>query len=388
MIKNLESGIPFNKPFIAGKELSYIRQAVVTNCHTSGGGDFTNRCQDWLGKNLGAGAAFLTHSCTAALEMSAILCNIQPGDEVIMPSFTFVSTANAFALRGALPVFVDIRPDTLNIDENQILPAISSRTRAIVPVHYGGVACAMDKILDIASNYGLFVIEDAAQAMLSTYKGRYLGTLGDIGCLSFHETKNVTSGEGGAILINNELNPSLAERAEIIWEKGTNRKAFFQGSADKYTWVQLGSSFLPSELSAAFLFAQLECAHKIVEKRRTLVRLYHDSLSSLEKDGYIKLPPVQNGNSSANGHVFYILTSGDRERSLLINFLASRGIMAVFHYVPLHSSPAGRKYGRTGNNLVVTDDISSRLLRLPLYYEMNPSDVEKVSQAVHSFYCG
>ena len=388
MIKNLGSTIPFNKPFIAGKELSYIRQAVVRNCHTSGGGDFTKKCQDWLNRMLGAGAAFLTHSCTAALEMSAILCNIQPGDEVIMPSFTFVSTANAFALRGALPVFIDIRSDTLNIDENLILPAISPRTRAIVPVHYGGVACAMDQILEIASNHGLFVIEDAAQAMLSIYKGRYLGTLGHIGCLSFHETKNVTSGEGGAILINNELNPTLAETAEIIWEKGTNRRAFFQGSTDKYTWVQLGSSFLPSELSAAFLFAQLECAHKIVNKRRILVRLYHDNLSSLEKGGYITLPPVQTGDSNANGHVFYVLTSGDRERGMLINFLANRGITAVFHYVPLHSSPAGRRYGRTASDLVVTDDISSRLLRLPLYYGMNPTDVEQVSQAVHSFYCG
>jgi dTDP-4-amino-4,6-dideoxygalactose transaminase len=386
MIDGARFRVPFNKPFIAGNELSYIEQAVITNGHTSGGGAFTQKCQAWLANNLRSGAAFLTHSCTAALEMSAILCDLQSGDEIIMPSFTFVSTANAFALRGARPVFVDIRPDTLNIDETLILPAISPRTKAIVPVHYGGVACAMDEILRVAMDFGLVVIEDAAQALLSTYKGKFLGALGHIGCLSFHETKNVISGEGGALLVNKDLGPELVDRAEIVWEKGTNRKAYFQGHADKYTWVQLGSSFLPSEIAAAFLLAQFEYAHQIVDKRRSLVSLYRDLLKPLEDSGFIKLPQVPRPDSDSNGHLFYILTSNTNERGKLIDFLERRGVMAVFHYVPLHSSPAGKKYGRMSDDLPVTDDISSRLLRLPLYFEMKPDDVAIVSEAVHQFY--
>ncbi len=386
MIDGARFRVPFNKPFIAGNELRYIKQAVITNGHTSGGGAFTQKCQEWLVNNLRSGAAFLTHSCTAALEMSAILCDLQSGDEIIMPSFTFVSTANAFALRGARPVFVDIRPDTLNIDETLILPAITPRTKAIVPVHYGGVACAMDEILRIAMDSGLVVIEDAAQALLSTYKGKSLGALGHIGCLSFHETKNVISGEGGALLVNKDLGPELVDRAEIVWEKGTNRKAFFQGHTDKYTWVQLGSSFLPSEIAAAFLLAQFEYAHEIVDKRRRLVSLYRQSLKPLEDSGFIKLPQAPGPDSDSNGHLFYILTSNTSERCKLIDFLARQGVMAVFHYVPLHSSPAGKKYGRMSDDLPVTDDISSRLLRLPLYFEMNPDDVAIVSEAVHQFY--
>lgn len=388
MIHSSRIKIPFNKPFIAGNELRYIRDAVITNGHTSGGGDFTKKCHSWLVRNLCGSAAFLTNSCTAALEMSAILCDLKPGDEVIMPSFTFVSTANAFALRGACPVFVDIRRDTLNIDETLIPSAITPKTKAIAPVHYAGVACEMDKIIEIASKNGLFVIEDAAQALLSTYKGKFLGTIGDIGCLSFHETKNVISGEGGAILINQKLRPDLARKAEIVWEKGTNRKAFDEGSTEKYTWLQLGSSFLPSEIAAAFLFAQLEYAHEIAHSRRRLTSLYHEILRPLEDSGFIKLPEARTGDSDSNGHLFYLLASNIRERSRLIDFLAHRGIMAVFHYVPLHSSPAGRKYGRAASDMPVTDDISSRLLRLPLYFEMKENDVEMVSEAVQEFYTG
>ena len=388
MIDGAGFRVPFNKPFIAGNELSYIKQAVISNGHISGGGEFTQKCQSWLVNNLRSGAAFLTNSCTAALEMSAILCDLHSGDEVIMPSFTFVSTANAFALRGATPVFVDIRPDSLNINETLIVPAITPKTKAIVPVHYGGVACAMDEILRIAKNFGLIVIEDAAQALLSNYKGKFLGSIGHIGCLSFHETKNVISGEGGALLVNRDLGPELLDRAEIVWEKGTNRKAFFQGHADKYTWVQLGSSFLPSEIAAAFLLAQFEYAHEILGKRRRLFSLYRQSLKPLEDSGFIKLPQAPNpdSDSDSNGHLFYILTSNANERGKLIDFLARQGVMAVFHYVPLHSSPAGKKYGRTSDDLTVTDDISSRLLRLPLYFEMEPDDVAIVSEAVHKFY--
>ncbi|MGC8659337.1 MAG: dTDP-4-amino-4,6-dideoxygalactose transaminase [Desulfomonilaceae bacterium] len=386
MISGFRAKVPFNKPFIAGNELSYIRQAVMKNGQTSGGGDFTQKCQAWLVKTLGSNAALLTHSCTAALEMSAILCDLQAGDEVIMPSFTFVSTANAFALRGATPVFVDIRADTLNLDESLIQAAITSKTKAIVPVHYGGVACAMDEIIQIALEHDLFVIEDAAQALLSTYKGKYLGTLGHIGCLSFHETKNVISGEGGAILLNETLERSLASKAHIIWQKGTNRLDFFQGTTDKYTWLQLGSSFLPSEIAAAFLLAQFEFAHNIMEKRRRLVELYNNKLRPLEDLGLIQLPGYLDKGSNSNGHLFYILTSSFRERSRLINFLARHGIVAVFHYVPLHSSPAGKRYARASGSLPITNDISSRLLRLPLYYEMEPKDVELVTKAIKKFY--
>lgn len=373
--------IPFNKPFIAGKELYYIAQAVI-NGHLSGDGQFTKRCHQWLEEQLKCSCALLTHSCTAALEMSAILCDLQPGDEVIMPSFTFVSTANAFVLRGAIPVFVDIRYDTLNIDEKLIESAITSRTKAIVPVHYAGVPCEMDVIMEIAKNHKLFVIEDAAQALLSTYKGNYLGTIGHLGCLSFHETKNIISGEGGALLINN---PCFKERSEIIREKGTNRSKFFRGEVDKYTWVDLGSSYLPSELIAAFLYAQMEQADCIINRRRNIYQKYMEGLLHLQEKGQISLPIVKEG-SNANGHIFYIITESLDERTRLISYLRENNILAVFHYVPLHSSPAGKKYGRTFGELKYTDDLSDRLLRLPIYYEMTDKEVEQVIDRINEFY--
>ena len=326
--------------------------------------------------------ALLTHSCTASLEMAAILCNIQTGDEVIMPSFTFVSTANAFVMRGGVPVFVDIRHDTLNIDETLIPEAVTPRTKAIVPVHYGGTACHMHEIMRIAEAHRLKVIEDAAQALLSSHKGRYLGTFGQLGCLSFHETKNIISGEGGAILINDS---NLMERAEIIREKGTNRSRFFRGEVDKYTWVDIGSSYLPSELVGAFLWAQLEKADVIVAKRRRLFDLYHDLLQPLERKGYIGLP-FTDPDCSGNGHLFYILTEDKAKRNQLIHHLAEDGIKGVFHYVPLHSSPAGILYGRPVGSMTVTDDISDRLLRLPLYYELEDQDIRRIVRSIEGFY--
>ena len=327
--------VPFNKPFIVGKELYNIAQAVIES-HLSGDGPFTKRCQEWFEERLGCGKALLTHSCTGALEMAAMLSGIEPGDEIIMPSFSFVSTANAFVLRGGIPVFVDIREDTLNLDETLIKGAVTSKTKAIVPVHYAGRACAMDKILAFAEEYGLLVIEDAAQALLSTYKGRYLGTIGHFGCLSFHETKNIISGEGGALLINDD---KFVKRSEILWEKGTNRKQFFRGEIDKYTWVDIGSSFLPSELVGAFLFAQLEQADKIIETRIGILDHYFELLRPLEDNGVIRLPK-SDGDDVSNGHIFYIITSSLSERDMLIRYLEKKGINAVFHYVPLHSSPA------------------------------------------------
>jgi dTDP-4-amino-4,6-dideoxygalactose transaminase len=375
--------IPFNKPFIVGKELYNIAQAVVES-HLSGDGPFTERCHAWLEERLGCVKALLTHSCTGALEMAAMLCGIGPGDEIIMPSFTFVSTANAFVLRGGTPVFVDIREDTLNIDETLIEQAITPRTKAVVPVHYAGAACAMDEIMEIAEQYGLFVVEDAAQALLSTYKDRYLGTIGHFGCLSFHETKNVISGEGGALLINDE---KFVERAEIFWEKGTNRKQFFRGEVDKYTWVDIGSSFLPSELVGAFLYAQLEQAEKIMATRNRIFEQYLRLLRPLEDKEAIRLPALESWGNS-NGHIFYIITSSLEERDRLIEYLKQKGIWAVFHYVPLHSSPAGIKYGRTIGDMRNTDDLSDRVLRLPVYYEMRKEDVEMVVEHVIRFYGG
>lgn len=376
-----ENSIPFNKPYMTGKELWYISQAHH-NMHLSGGGPFSNRCHEWFERRLGSYKAFLTHSCTAALEMAAILCDIQPGDEVIMPSFTFVSTANAFALRGAVPVFVDIREDTFNIDERLIEEAITSRTRAIVPVHYAGRACAMDDIMYLANRNKLWVIEDAAQALMSSFNGRFLGTIGHIGCLSFHETKNVISGEGGALLLNDG---KLAERAEIIWEKGTNRKKFFRGEIDKYTWVDIGSSFLPSELIAAFLYAQLEQADVIIAKRRQIYKRYYDALQPLAQTGKIRLPSEQNGDL-CNGHMFCLLTKTIEERTRLIAFLNESGVNAVFHYVPLHSSPAGRKFGRTCGSLQTTEIISDTLLRLPMYCEMTNEEVDEVVLLIKKYY--
>jgi dTDP-4-amino-4,6-dideoxygalactose transaminase len=314
--------------------------------------------------------------------MAAILLNVQAGDEVIMPSFTFVSTANAFVLRGAVPVFIDIKPDTLCIDDSLIKNVISSRTKGIVPVHYAGNACEMDQIMQLASDYKLWVIEDAAQAFFSSYKSKFLGSIGDLGCLSFHETKNVISGEGGALLINSS---QFIERAEIVWEKGTNRKKFFRGEIDKYTWVDIGSSFLPSELVASFLFAQLEHADKIVSQRYRLHSLYCDHLRALEIEGLIRLP-VYNSNCHHNGHILYLIARSNNERNKLINHLKARNVMAVFHYIPLHLSPGGMKFGVTRSCMKVTQDISERLVRLPLYYEMNDVDVEKVCMLIKKFY--
>lgn len=374
--------IPFNKPFIAGKELFYIAQAVIENRHTAGDGPFTQKCQEWLEASLCCKKALLTHSCTAALEMAAILAEIQPGDEIIMPSFTFVSTANAFVLRGGIPVFVDIHPDTLNINESLIENAVTAKTRAIVPVHYAGVPCRMDTITEVAVKKGLIVIEDAAQALLSQYKGRCVGAEGQMICLSFHETKNMICGEGGAILIND---PLLIQRAEIIREKGTNRSQFFRGQVDKYTWVDIGSSFLPSDILAAFLYAQMENAEQIIVKRNLIFDLYMEGLQPLAEAGRIQLPLVME-DSRCNGHLFYILTKSLKERTELNHFLDTQGITAVFHYVPLHSSPAGRKYGRISGTLNVTEHVSDRLLRLPLYYEMEKEDVQRVISAVRTFY--
>ena len=377
------SKIPFNKPFIAGKELYYIAQSVV-NSHLSGDGPFTTRCHDWLESKLGCRKALLTHSCTAALEIAAMVCNIRAGDEIIMPSFTFVSTANAFVLRGGVPVFIDIREDTLNIDEKLIDDAITTKTKAIVPVHYAGVACAMDEIMSIAQDNELFVIEDAAQALLSSYKEKYLGTIGHLGCLSFHETKNIISGEGGALLINDEC---FIDRAEIIREKGTNRSSFFRGEVDKYTWVDIGSSYLPSELVGAFLIAQFEHAEEIVKRRSSIVERYHEMLKPLEKDGFIRLPYAQD-NSIGNGHMYYIITNSLDERTKLIEFLSKKNIHSVFHYVPLHSSPAGVIYGRTSGRMSVTNNISDRLVRLPVYYEMSEGHVDRVVDSLVQFYKG
>jgi len=379
---NNKNKIPFNKLFIAGKELFYIAQAVIENNHTAGDGPFTKKCQAWLEERLGCRKVLLTHSCTAALEMSAILADIEPGDEIIMPSYTFVSTASSFVLRGGVPVFIDIRPDTLNINENMIEAALTARTRAILPVHYAGISCEMDIIMDIAGRYNLFVIEDAAQGIMSTYKGRPLGSIGHFGACSFHETKKIISGEGGALLINEE---KFVERAEIIREKGTNRSKFFRGQVDKYTWVDVGSSYLPSDIIAAFLYAQMENADQIIAKRNLLYTLYMDGLRPLAEKSYIQLPFILN-DCCSNGHIFYIITRSLKERTELAQFLKDQGIMAVFHYVPLHNSPAGKLYGRTNGTLDVTERVSDCLLRLPLYYEMKDEDVHSITDNIANFY--
>ena len=377
-----EKRIPYNRPFIVGKELEYISQAVMEHCHISGNGPFTKKCQTWLEQNLGCPKALLTHSCTAALEMAAILCDIKPGDEVIMPSFTFVSTANAFVLRGGVPVFVDIRPDTLNLNEKQIASSITTNTKAIVPVHYAGIPCAVDEILDIAEKKKIWVIEDAAQAYLSRYKGRSLGTLGHLGCLSFHETKNIISGEGGALLINDER---LMDRAEIIWEKGTDRGQFLRGEVDKYSWQDIGSSYLPSELVSAFLYAQLEKAASIISKRSKLFFNYYESLKDLRDKGRVQLPCLEEG-TDGNGHIFFIVVSNPEECVRLMRHLNAMNINVITHYVPLHSSKAGKKFGRASGNMNVTNDISQRLIRLPLFYGMQDQEVDRVVQAIIKFF--
>ena len=372
--------IPFNRPYMTGKELWYIAQAHAKG-HLAGDGSFTRRCNAWLEARTGAHKALLTHSCTGALEMAAILAGLGPGDEVIMPSYTFVSTANAFALRGAVPVFVDIRPDTLNIDETKIAGAITERTRAIVPVHYAGVGCEMDTIMAIARRHGLLVIEDAAQGIMSTYKGRPLGSIGDLGCLSFHETKNIISGEGGALLVND---PALAERAEIVREKGTNRSQFYRGQVDKYTWVDLGSSYLPSELVAAFLWAQMEEADAITQRRLALWSVYHQWLEKLERTERLRRPIVPK-ECIHNAHMYYVLLPDLGQRARLIGELREAEIHAVFHYVPLHSAPAGLARGRAGGDLPVTTDLADRLLRLPLWLgleEHQPRVIERIAEVL------
>ncbi len=370
--------IPFNNPYMTGKELGFIAQAHANN-HLAGDGEFTKKCNAWLEQRIGCQKALLTHSCTAALEMAAILADIQPGDEVIMPSYTFVSTANAFVLRGGVPVFVDIRPDTLNIDEARIEAAITPRTKAIVPVHYAGVACEMDAIMDIAARHNLLVIEDAAQGIMSTYKGRALGSLGHMGCLSFHETKNIISGEGGAILINDDR---FAERVEIIREKGTNRSQFFRGQVDKYTWVDIGSSYLPGEIIAAFLWAQMEEADDITRRRLAIWNIYQQAFAALEQSGNVRRPIVPS-ELQHNAHMYYLLMPDLEKKTALIEHLKSVRINAVFHYVPLHSSPAGRRYGRVYGDMSVTDAVSERLVRLPLWVGLTEADQKRAVEEIY-----
>lgn len=373
--------VPFGSPFVIGNEIDYIA-AALRQANLAGDHAFTELCHTWLEQNLGTHRAFLTHSCTAALEMCALLLNAGPGDEVIMPSYTFVSTANAFVLRGAVPVFIDIRDDTLTIDDGLIEQAITPRTKAIVPVHYAGVPCAMDVILAIARDRRLAVVEDAAQAFGSTFDGRALGTLGDLGCMSFHETKNVISGEGGALFVNE---PSFAERAETIRNKGTDRGKFYRGETDNYTWVDIGSSFLPGEVVAAFLYAQLQQADHINASRRATVARYEQLLCGLADAGRIAFPGVSLSDAG-NGHVFYFLTRSPQERTSLLTHLRGAGISAVFHYVPLHSSPAGRRYGHVGSSMAVTDSVAGRLIRLPTYHGLSEGDQERVIDAVWDFY--
>lgn len=372
------TAIPFNKPYLTGNELLYIAQAHA-NGLLAGDGSFSKKCHAWLENQTGCHKALLTHSCTAALEMAAMLVDIRAGDEVIMPSYTFVSTANAFVLRAGVPVFVDIRPDTLNIDEAKIEAAITPRTKAIVPVHYGGVSCEMDTIMEIALRNRLLVIEDAAHALMSTYKGKPVGSIGHLAAVSFHETKNIISGEGGALLVNDKR---YAERAEIIREKGTNRSQFFRGQADKYTWVDIGSSFLPGELVAAFLYAQFEQAEKIIAVRKHIFHRYMQGLRPLEDKGVVRLPFIHD-ECVSNSHIFYIITKSLDERNSLMAHLDEHTINGVFHYVPLHSSLAGRKYGKIGSAMTVTDDVSDRVLRLPFYYEMTDVDVDRVVKEIN-----
>lgn len=365
--------IPFNWPYMTGKELYYIAEAHA-NGSLAGDGPFTKRCHGWLEKRTGCSKALLTHSCTAALEMSALLLDIQPGDEIIMPSYTFVSTANAFVLRGGVPVFVDIREDTLNLDERLIESAITPRTRAIAPVHYAGVACEMDTIISIAQRHRLKVVEDAAQGVMASYKGRPLGSIGDLGAYSFHETKNVISGEGGALLVND---PGLALRAEVIREKGTDRSRFFRGEVDKYTWQEVGSSFLPGELIAAFLWAQLEEADRITQVRLASWQRYHNLLERLEFKGILRRPIIPDG-CRHNAHMYYVLLAPDIDRQKVLHEFKRHEIWSVFHYVPLHSSPAGQRYGRANGHLKVTIEQSERLIRLPLWVGLTEQQQDKI----------
>lgn len=369
--------IPFNWPHMTGKELYYIAESHF-NGRLAGDGPFTKQCHTWLEQRTGCHKALLTHSCTAALEISAILADIQPGDEVIMPSYTFVSTANAFVLQGGVPVFVDIRADTFNIDESLIEAAITKKTKAIVAVHYAGIACEMDTIIDIANRYKLLVIEDAAQGVLANYKGRALGSIGNLGCFSFHETKNIISGEGGALLIND---PALADRAEVIREKGTNRSRFFLGQVDKYTWVDIGSSYLPGEITAAFLWAQMQEADAITSQRVDIWNRYHDAFQGLEKSGRLRRPVVP-VDCKHNAHMYYLLLHDLAERTEFISAMLRQDIHCVFHYVPLHSSPAGQRYGRINGSLNTTNIQSERLVRLPMFFGLSAAQQERVVDAV------
>ncbi|EPY6470912.1 dTDP-4-amino-4,6-dideoxygalactose transaminase [Clostridium sporogenes] len=374
--------ILFNKPPFLGKELEYIKESIIVNNKICGDGIYTQKCNQWIEERTKVQKALLTTSCTHALEMAAILCDIKAGDEVVMPSYTFVSTADAFVLRGAKIVFVDIRPDTMNMNENLIENAITDKTKAIVPVHYAGISCEMDTIMDIAKKYKLFVVEDAAQGVMAQYKGRALGSIGDFGCYSFHETKNYSMGEGGSILINND---KFVERAEIIREKGTNRSKFFRGQIDKYTWVDLGSSYLPSEINAAYLYAQLEEADKINNKRLELWNTYYNQLKKLQNKGIITLPYVPK-ECKHNAHMFYIKTKDLEERTKLINYLKNNNILSVFHYIPLHSSPAGLKFGRFNGEDKYTTKESERLLRLPLFYDLDIDSVKEICEKIYEFY--
>lgn len=373
--------IPFNKPPFVGSEFDYVRAAVESG-RICGDGQFNQKCHAWLKEHTGTAKALLTTSCTHALEMAALLCDIKPGDEVIMPSFTFVSTADAFAMRGAKCVFVDIRPDTMNLDEKLVEAAITPRTRAIVPVHYAGVSCEMDVINEIAKRRNLFVVEDAAQGMMATYKGRSLGTLGDFGCYSYHETKNYSMGEGGALLIRD---PKFADHAEIIREKGTNRCQFHRGEVDKYTWVELGSSYLPSELNAAYLYAELEQANKIYDNRMASWNAYRERLSGLEQRGLIDLPKVP-AECVHNAHMFYIKMPDLDDRTKMIAHLVKNEILAVFHYVPLHNAPAGKRFGEFRGEDRYTTSESNRLLRLPLFYGLQRDDLDFVCDKVEEFF--
>lgn len=373
--------IPFNIPPYVGDEDKYIKQAIA-NHKICGDGEFTKKCNEWIEKRTGTPKALLTTSCTHALELAAILLDIHPGDEVIMPSYTFVSTADAFVLRGAQIVFVDIRPDTMNIDEKLIENAVTEKTKAIVPVHYAGVSCEMDKIMEIAHKYKLAVVEDAAQGVMSFYKGKALGTIGDFGCYSFHETKNYSMGEGGALLIQKE---DKIEDAEIVREKGTNRSKFYRGQIDKYTWVNLGSSYLPSDINAAYLYAQLEKADDINNDRLASWNFYYKAFEELKEKERIELPFVPEG-CRHNAHMFYIKAKDLEERSALIAFLKERDILSVFHYIPLHSAPAGQKYGRFSGEDKYTTKESERIIRLPMYYGLTDEDKEKVISSVYDFY--
>jgi dTDP-4-amino-4,6-dideoxygalactose transaminase len=369
--------IPFNRPYATGKELVYVAEAQ-RNYHLSGDGPFTKRCHQWIEQRTGCAKALLTHSCTSALDLAALLLDIKAGDEVILPSYTFVSTANAFVLRGAVPVFVDVREDTLNLDERLIEAAITPRTRAIVPVHYAGVSCEMDAIAAIARRHNLRIVEDAAQAIMAGYKGRAPGAIGDLGSFSFHETKNIMSGEGGSLLVND---PELALRAEIIREKGTDRGRFFRGEVDKYTWQDVGSSFLPSDITAAFLWAQLEEAERITRERLTIWQRYHEMLAPLEQQGLLRRPIVP-ANCQHNGHLYYILLSPEIDRQMVLDELKKKAIHAVFHYVPLHSSPAGRRFGRAHGDLALTTSLSQRLVRLPMWLGLNEVQQQRVCDAL------